>query len=147
MSEIVVIAVCRGEPSRSAFDWAVSHFPRDSTVFHLLHVSGDDALSQHISTPTDQKVHDREAYWARFDVGPYVKEAKDRKLTFDCHVIKEDETRGKVIVERASELQATALVVGSKGRTGLQRLLLGNTSDYCSHHAPCPVVIVRQFYK
>jgi nucleotide-binding universal stress UspA family protein len=37
---------------------------------------------------------------------------------------------------------ADLLVVGSRGRGGFTELLLGSVSQQCSHHAPCPIVIV-----
>ena len=38
---------------------------------------------------------------------------------------------------------ADLLVVGSHGRTGLSRLVLGSVAMACVNHAPCPVVVVR----
>jgi nucleotide-binding universal stress UspA family protein len=46
----------------------------------------------------------------------------------------------RVLLEEASE--ADLLVVGSRGLGGFRGLLLGSVSQQCSHHAPCPVVIV-----
>ncbi len=45
------------------------------------------------------------------------------------------------LVEQAKD--AALLVVGSRGHGGFTGLLMGSTSEYCAHHAPCPVVIVR----
>jgi nucleotide-binding universal stress UspA family protein len=38
---------------------------------------------------------------------------------------------------------AELLVVGSRGHSGLAGTLLGSASQYCAHHAPCPVLIMR----
>jgi nucleotide-binding universal stress UspA family protein len=38
---------------------------------------------------------------------------------------------------------ADLLVVGSHGRTGLSRFVIGSVAMACVQHAPCPVVVVR----
>ncbi|MFI2200474.1 universal stress protein [Streptomyces sp. NPDC020192] len=46
------------------------------------------------------------------------------------------------VLLRAGE-GAEAVVVGSRGRGGFARALLGSVSQHVSQHASCPVVIVR----
>jgi nucleotide-binding universal stress UspA family protein len=48
---------------------------------------------------------------------------------------------GPTLCDLAGELDADALVIGSRGRGGLARALLGSVSDHVVRHAPCPVVI------
>lgn len=47
------------------------------------------------------------------------------------------------IVDAADEWQADLIVVGSHGRTGLKRLVLGSVSQSVVAHAHCSVEVVR----
>lgn len=48
---------------------------------------------------------------------------------------------GDALCKFASALGAAAIVMGSRGRGGVRRALLGSVSDYVIRNAPCPVVI------
>jgi nucleotide-binding universal stress UspA family protein len=47
----------------------------------------------------------------------------------------------QVLIEAATD--ADLLVVGSRGHGGFVSALLGSVSQHCTHHAPCPVVVIR----
>lgn len=48
---------------------------------------------------------------------------------------------GQAICALADETGAAVVVIGSRGRGGLQRAVLGSVSDHVVRHAPCPVVV------
>jgi nucleotide-binding universal stress UspA family protein len=48
---------------------------------------------------------------------------------------------GDAVCRLASERDARAIVMGSRGRGGVRRALLGSVSDHVVRNAPCPVVI------
>jgi nucleotide-binding universal stress UspA family protein len=50
---------------------------------------------------------------------------------------------GPVLCERAAALSSDVVVVGSRGRGAIRRVLLGSVSTYVVHNAPCPVLVVR----
>lgn len=49
-----------------------------------------------------------------------------------------------VIVDHADAVNADMIVMGSLGRTGLQRLLVGSVAERVVRAAHCPVLVVRQ---
>jgi nucleotide-binding universal stress UspA family protein len=53
---------------------------------------------------------------------------------------------GKVadqLVTLAAEIEAQVMVLGTHGRHGLARLLMGSVAEKCVRTAPCPVFVVR----
>jgi nucleotide-binding universal stress UspA family protein len=49
----------------------------------------------------------------------------------------------EVIAQQAKKLRATMIVMGSHGRTGFQRFLLGSVAEKTLRYADCPVLIVK----
>lgn len=50
---------------------------------------------------------------------------------------------GTVVADRAKELGAELIVIGSHGRSGLARLMLGSVAEQVTRLAPCPVLVVK----
>jgi nucleotide-binding universal stress UspA family protein len=48
-----------------------------------------------------------------------------------------------IIVSQARKLRASMIIIGSHGRTGLERLLLGSVAERTLRYARCPVLIVK----
>jgi nucleotide-binding universal stress UspA family protein len=67
-----------------------------------------------------------------------VESARDR-----VEVLVIDGEPGPALCHLAAEVGASALIVGSRGRGGLKRALLGSVSDYIVRNAPCSVIVSR----
>jgi nucleotide-binding universal stress UspA family protein len=49
----------------------------------------------------------------------------------------------KAIVDLAEELNIDTIVMGSHGRTGLKRILMGSVTSRVIGHSPCPIMVVN----
>jgi nucleotide-binding universal stress UspA family protein len=49
----------------------------------------------------------------------------------------------KSIVDVAEKQKVDAIIMGSHGRTGIKRLLMGSVTERVIGHAPCPILIVK----
>jgi nucleotide-binding universal stress UspA family protein len=50
----------------------------------------------------------------------------------------------ETLVEEATRERTDLVVVGSHGRTGLDRLLMGSVASHVVTHAPCSVLVVKE---
>jgi nucleotide-binding universal stress UspA family protein len=69
--------------------------------------------------------------------------AKEAGLDAEGLAVADEITVAETLVRLARERDAQAVVVGARGHRGLERLLLGSTSEGVVRKAPCPVVVVR----
>jgi len=65
--------------------------------------------------------------------------AEDRTVDVE---LQEGPGIAEVIVARASSLPADLIVMGTHGRTGITRLLVGSVAERVLRTAPCPVMVV-----
>ena len=49
----------------------------------------------------------------------------------------------QVICEYAKEVHADLIIVGTHGRSGVSRFLMGSVAEHVVRSAPCPVLVVR----
>lgn len=70
-----------------------------------------------------------------------VREARARGAT--AEFLLWDGDPGGSIVAAAEAEHADLVVVGTRGRSGAERMLLGSVSDHVVRHAECPVLVVR----
>lgn len=49
----------------------------------------------------------------------------------------------QAIIDLAKSRDANIIVIGSHGRTGLKRLLMGSVAEKVIGYAPCPVLVTR----
>ncbi|KAJ0263851.1 Usp domain-containing protein [Hirschfeldia incana] len=49
----------------------------------------------------------------------------------------------EMICQAVEQMHVDLLVVGSRGLGKIRRAFIGSVSDYCAHHANCPILIVK----
>ncbi len=74
-------------------------------------------------------------------VGGVARQAADRRVPCETRVAVGPAYR--LIVEAAREHEAGLIVMGSHGRTGLRRLLMGSVTERVVGQAPCAVLVVK----
>jgi nucleotide-binding universal stress UspA family protein len=67
---------------------------------------------------------------------------REAGLTADTRMVVGDPRAG--LMDAARSEHVDLIVVGSHGRTGIKKLLLGSVASHVVTHAPCSVLVVRR---
>jgi len=138
---VVLVATDFSETASAALDWAVELARQQGARVELVHaVTVPPSMPGYIPT-------------AGIDFQADVQRAAEARLTETAAALGEKGTEvstflalgmpSQVIVERAQAVSATAVVIGTRGLTGLRHLLLGSTAQRVVHGARCPVLTVH----
>ena len=82
----------------------------------------------------------------REGTGQLILDEARRRLGETSLVVQEElieEPAAEAVLAVAKIRQADLIVMGTRGRSSLQGLLLGSVSNKVIHHAACPVMLVR----
>lgn len=72
-----------------------------------------------------------------------LEKAKDEGIEARGAVLKEQQGVAAAIIHRAEDEGVDLIVIGSRGSTGLRRVLLGSVAKDVVERAHCPVLVVR----
>jgi nucleotide-binding universal stress UspA family protein len=133
--------------SRLAVDWVVRVIPRlapaEVTFFHVIEAPTHDVDTTQPGLALLEQDAARIQEMARKEIaGVLGGKPLDRNVEVRYAVV-----RGKPYVEilrSAGERRADLIVMGTHGRTGLQRFLMGSVAERVVRGAPCTVVTVKE---
>jgi nucleotide-binding universal stress UspA family protein len=144
----ILVASDLSDPSWPALAAAAREARRTGarvTVFHCIEIAPHTAGSYYGSPWSD--------YGSSWMMPEYLKQAREDaeerlmvalgRCELEADVRIAQGTAPAEITDAARLLQVDLLVVGTRGRTGLRRVLLGSVAESVTRYAPCSVLAVR----
>jgi nucleotide-binding universal stress UspA family protein len=108
----------------------------------LVHVATEAPLwREGFVTPELREVFGAQRRWAEKALAGRAEALKAEGIT--ARSVVKTGAPWREIVQLAKEEHADVIVMGTQGRTGLDRLMLGSVAERVIRHAPCPVLTVR----
>jgi nucleotide-binding universal stress UspA family protein len=141
----VLIPIDESDHSRAAIDQALATPWPAGTKFRVLSVARTPVtLSTEMYAPGlsyDDEVMKAEVEFRSRLADQAVTRLRDAGYEATAEVLTGDPRLEITDVARREGIDQ--IIVGSHGRTGLQRLLLGSVAAYVVSHAPCSVLVVK----
>jgi len=139
-----VVATDGSPPSERAVDYAADLAQRFGARLQVVHVLelhvyglGTGALGPQLATVLPDVERAAEGV-----AGSAAARARERGADAEARLLRAHEA-ASAIARHAEAVGAGLVFVGSHGRTGLPRILLGSVAERVVRLAPCPVLVVR----
>ena len=136
----ILVPIDDSDPARAAFEHALTTFPDAKiTVLHVINpsisaYSDDPPYNFQRAVDAEEKAADRLFEEARAL-------ADDHGVSIETETLVGSPARG--ILECAEERDVDHVVLGSHGRSGVSRVLLGSVAETVVRRAAVPVTVVR----
>ncbi|KAJ3673562.1 hypothetical protein LUZ60_005554 [Juncus effusus] len=150
---VVMVAVDESQGSLYALSWALDNllpmtantsswllFHAEQPLHHYMHPVGPDAAVY--ATPSlIESVRQAQQQNSKHLLDKALRICHDKGVTAETLAMEGDAK--DMICQAAEQMHVDLLIVGSRGLGTFKRAFLGSVSDYCAHHARCPVLIVK----
>lgn len=152
----VLVAIDSSKSGHRVFNEALALAKATGSSLMLLHVlSSEEEGSPNISMvglqyspmATDEIVRVHQKQWAEYEnrglemLRSYVEQAAAAGVA--AEFTQNFGSPGRTICEFACTWEADLIVLGRRGHSRFNELLLGSVSNYVLHHAPCSVLTVQ----
>lgn len=137
MTHTVLVPIDSSAQSWDALDFAIEHFKGSTiTVIHVIRW-----VPEYYDSPHREHVMED----AEDLIGEAQERAKQARFDTTTNFESEIETGppAKMIVKYSETHDVDHVVMGSRGRTGIKRILLGSVAENVVRRSPAPVTIVR----
>jgi nucleotide-binding universal stress UspA family protein len=124
---------------RMALDIAKSN---NAKINILTCLEKEDVGAWYIDKRTNKKIMNDAKKFAKEFLLKLEKPAKDANIPISLHILEAKSTSNQIITFSNSN-KIDLIVIGSHGRGGFNKFLLGSVSNKISQLAKCPVLIVK----
>jgi len=139
--QTIVVATDFSEDARAALDWALDVARDHGARIVLTHAAALAAAAPPDVVPADDGWYRALEESAREELENWAGSVRSQKVTVET--VLTYEPAAPSIVEVAESRHADLLVVGTRGLTGLKRLILGTVASRIVRRATCPVVTIH----
>ena len=134
------------ETSTHALTYALYLARRYHAELHMLHVTvflSEDPHNPAHHFPDREAIYEKLREIAERDMEAQIPEGEDEGLTI-VRAQRRNLSAAPSIVDYAAEEDIDLIVMGTHGRHGLPRILIGSVAEEVIRHAPCPVLAIRK---
>lgn len=149
MYKNILVPVDGSEPSQLALAEAIKLAKGSGATLHLMHVVDEFVVAPAIDTSYLSSSYYADVIAALRDSGREILDRAEARVKQAGVELKSTfiETFGRrvaeLVVEKAKEWPADLIVMGTHGRRGLRRLVLGSDAEWVLRSTPVPVLMVR----
>ena len=138
----IVVGIDGSDTAANALDWAMAEAAVRQASLEVVHAWSTPYAYAPMGVgtmPIDPATYERDAKELLADE---VDRALERAAVQppEVHRVLSEGPAAATLLHAAAG--ADLLVVGTRGRGGVTEMVLGSVSRQCTHHAPCPVVVV-----
>ncbi|KAG1666009.1 hypothetical protein FOA52_010919 [Chlamydomonas sp. UWO 241] len=143
------------DDSQRSFHWLVHNFLKMDDEVHLLHVIPRMAYTTTYSVPAldfspgidrdkyEDLVRKSEAFIVKRFLSVFPEESKSTPIV---HIIKSEtdtSSVGHIVCQKAAELKANCVAMGSHNKGAVKEFFLGSVSHYIMANCKVPVMVVK----
>ena len=142
----ILVAVDGSDPSFNASTYAIDFAKRNGAELIVLYIVSPVPYSQfeYANIGRMKEIESIEMEKAQREVVDKVKQkATENKVSVKTDVLIKYTSVVKEIVEYAEDNKVDMIVIGSRGVTGLKKLLLGSVANGVVTYSHCPVLVVK----
>ena len=147
----IVVAIDGSEPSFDAADYAISLAELYNSQLTALYVVSARVHNEFDSDMTEEKMPDqikKIMNEAKIESEPWFKRIRnaidnESLINFQTKIILSSVKVSGIIVNFSEDAKADLIVIGTRGRSGFKRLLLGSVASDTVMYAHCPVLVVK----
>jgi nucleotide-binding universal stress UspA family protein len=141
----ILAAIDGSERSMSAVDCAIQMTKKHNSQVIALHVIKIHIATAYLLAPSDtlRQLNNKDNQELIKWFEPIETKAKENNVKLKTEVVESIMSEVGAIVTYAERENVDLIVIGSRGRSGFKKMLLGSTASGVVTYATCPVLVVK----